>query len=117
MLSTKGKNKHLLVHLSKKKGQRKACMRYTLYGRHVQSIKQSKQWTKRKTAKQNSKNKPKGKQNIHLFQNSPNYGRRIVGIKIDNKDKNEYSNMDENMFINTIIQKPFNVSSLKKAIV
>ena len=117
MLSTKGKNKHLLVHLSKKKGQRKACMRYTLYGRHVQSTKQSKQWTKRKIAKQNSKNKSKGKQNIHLFQNSPNYGRRIVGIKIGNKDKNEYSNMDENMFINTIIQKPFKVSSLKKAIV
>jgi len=100
MLSTKGRNKHLPVHLSKNKGQRKACMQYTLYGRHVQSTKQSKLWTKRKIAKQNSKNKSKGEENIHLLQNSPNYGRRILGIKIGNKDKNEYLNMDENMFIN-----------------
>ena len=68
-LSTKGRNKHLPVHLSKNKGRRKACMQYTLYGRHVQSTRQSKLWIKRKIAKQNSKNKSKDKENIHLFQN------------------------------------------------
>ena len=47
-------------------------MQYTLYGRHVESTKQSKLWTKRKIAKQNSKNKSKGEENIHLLQNSPN---------------------------------------------
>ena len=44
-------------------------MQYTLYGRHIQSTKQSKLWTKRKIAKKNSKNKSKDRENIRLFQN------------------------------------------------
>ena len=44
-------------------------MQYTLYGRHIQSTKPSKLWTKRKIAKKNSKNKSKDRENIRLFQN------------------------------------------------
>ena len=57
-------------------------------------------WTKIKIAKKNSKNKSKDEENIHLFQNKVlTMDKGHLELKLATKNKNEYSNMDENMFI------------------
>ena len=76
-------------------------MQYTLHGQSIQSTRQSKLWTKIKIAKKNSKNKSKDEENIHLFQNKVlTMDKGHLELKLATKNKNEYSNMDENMFIN-----------------
>ena len=76
-------------------------MQYTLHGQNIQSTRQSKLWTKIKIAKKISKNKSKDEENIHLFQNKVlTMDKGHLELKLATKNKNEYSNMDENMFIN-----------------
>ena len=76
-------------------------MQYTLYGRHVQSTGQSKLWKKRKIAKQNSKNKSKDEENIHLFQNKVLImDEEHLELKLEIKIRMSIQNMDKNMFMN-----------------